>query len=62
MPSPEVYKKCLRAGYPVDKIVYERYDSLASEEDLEMLFDLLSSYKDARGNHPLITANCLVAS
>lgn len=62
MPSPEVFKKCLRAGYPVDKIVYERYDSLASEEDLELLFDLLSSFKDARGNHPLITANSLVAN
>ena len=62
MPSPEVYNKCLSAGYPVDKIVYEKYDSLASEEDLELLFGLLSSFKDARGNHPLITANSLVAN
>jgi len=62
MPSKDVYDKCLRAGYPVDKRPYERYDSIASEEDLELLFNLLSSYKDIKGNHPIITANCLVAN
>ncbi len=62
MPSKEVYDKCLKAGYPVDKRPYERYDSLASEDDLELLFDLLSSFKDMNGNHPVITANSLVAN
>jgi hypothetical protein len=62
MPSYEVYEKCLLAGYPVDKNAYERYDSLASEEDLTFLFDLLKSIKDYNGNHPLITANCVVAN
>jgi len=62
MPSREVYNKCLREGYPVDKISYERYDSLLSEEDLGMLFALLSSFKDINNNHPVITANCLVAN
>jgi len=62
MPSKEVYEKCLKAGYPVDKIAYERYDSLASEEDLELLFGMLSSFKDRFGNHPVITANCVVAN
>ena len=62
MPSREVYEKCLKAGYPVDKNAYERYDSLASEEDLSLLFDLLSSFKDKNGNHPVITANCVVAN
>jgi hypothetical protein len=40
MPSREVYEKCLRAGYPVDLIVYERYDSLVSKDDLELLYEL----------------------
>lgn len=62
MPSKEVYEKCLKAGYPVDKIAYERYDSIASEEDLELLFDLLLSYKDVNGCHPIFTANCMVAN
>ena len=62
MPSREVYEKCLKAGYPVDKIAYEKYDSLLSQDDLELLFDLLLSYHDKNGNHPLITANCVVAN
>lgn len=62
MPSKDVYNKCLTAGYPVDKISFEKYDSLLSEEDLEVLFDLLISYKDMKGNHPIITANSMVAN
>ena len=62
MPSREVYEKCLKAGYRVDKIAYERYDSLASEDDLELLFELLSSFRDYKDNHPVITANSLVAN
>lgn len=62
MPSRRVYEKCLEAGYQVDKIAYERFDSLASEEDLELLFDLLLSFRDHRGNHPVITGNALVAN
>ena len=62
MPSKDVFEKCLKAGYRVDLNPYERYDSLASEEDLELLFDLLSSFKDFNGNRPVITANCVVAN
>ena len=62
MPSREVYEKCLKAGYRVDKIAYERYDSLASDDDLELLFETLQAFKDRAGNHPVITANALVAN
>ena len=62
MPSKEVYLRCQKAGYPVDKIAYERYDSLASRDDLELLFDLLGSFKDVHRNPPVITANSLVAN
>lgn len=62
MPSREVYEKCLKAGYPVDKIAYERYDSLLSRNDLEMLFELMTGFRDKSGNHPVITANCVVAN
>jgi hypothetical protein len=57
-----VYEKCLNAGYRVDQHPYEKYDSLASDEDLEMLLNLLVSYKDSHGNHPIITANVLTAN
>jgi len=62
MPSKQVYQLCLKAGYPVDKISYERYDSIVSQDDLELLFDLLTSFKDTHGNPPVITSNCLVAN
>jgi len=62
MPSRSVYEKCLAAGYPVDQIPYERYDSLASVDDLELLFELLSSIRNDQGNPPVITANCIVAN
>jgi hypothetical protein len=62
MPSRDVYERCLAAGYPVDRSWYERYDSLLSETDLEALFTVLTSYTDERGNHPVITANVIVAN
>ena len=62
MPSRKIYKECLRSGYPVDRNPYERFDSLASKEDLELLFNLLLEFKDHRGVNPIITANCVVAN
>jgi len=62
MPSRKVYEQCLKAGYRVDNNPYESYDSLASEDDLELLFDLLNGYKDKNGNAPVITANILPAN
>ncbi|MBK1636531.1 hypothetical protein [Rhodovulum adriaticum] len=62
MPSRQVYERCLKAGYPVDRTWYERYDSLLSEDDLELLFGVLSSFRDAEGRHPVITANVIVGN
>ena len=62
MPSKKIYEKCIKAGYDVDQTKYERFDSLASEEDLELLFDLLQGFKDKKGNPPIITANVLTAN
>lgn len=62
MPSRSVYEECLRAGYPVDRIAYERFDAPLSNDDLEHLLELLSSFRDSKGKSPVITANCLVAN
>lgn len=62
MPSKIVYQKCLNAGYRVDKNLFSRYDSLLTSEDLDLLFNLLSNFKDQKGNAPIITANSLVAN
>jgi hypothetical protein len=62
MPSKEVYHALLKAGIPVDKCPYNKYDSLASEQDLVNLFEVLQSVKDQYGNPAVITANTIVAN
>lgn len=62
MPSKEIYDNLLKSGIRVDRCPYNRYDSLASEEDLSALFDVLTSFRDMNGNHPVITANTVVAN
>ena len=60
--SPEAYQALLKAGDHTDRDPFTRYDALASEDDLELLFEVLSRFKDDHGNHPIITANCAVAN
>ena len=62
IPSSEIKKILLSIGYDIDRCHYMKYDSLASEDDLELLFDLLRSIKSGNGKSPIITANCLVAN
>jgi hypothetical protein len=62
MPSKEVYKRLLKAGVRVDRCHYNKFDSLASEEDLQALFETVKKFKDKNGNHPIITANTIVAN
>lgn len=62
MPSRETYEKLLRSGDRVDQDPFIRYDALASESDLQHLFDTLTTYRDSNGRHPVITANCAVAN
>ncbi len=61
MPSKEVYQNILNTGIPIDKSPYCRYDSLATVEDLEALFTILEKFRDSNNNHPVITANALMA-
>jgi hypothetical protein len=62
MPSREVYERLLNAGITVDRCPYNKYDSLASEEDLSALFEVLTMFRDKNGNPPIITANTVVAN
>jgi hypothetical protein len=62
MPSKEVFLKLQKMGYKPENDPYLRYDSLASEEDLSALFDVLHSVKDKNGDPVSITANCVVAN
>ena len=62
MPSRDVYELLVKEGIPLYKATYNRYDSLASEEDLSALFEVLFSVRDKNGNPVKITANTIVAN
>ena len=62
MPSKVVYDEFLRRGVDVSRDPYCRYDSMATKHDLENLFDVLHSVKDANGHPAVITANTLSAN
>ena len=49
-------------GIPVNRCHYMLNDSLASEEDLSSLYEVLTGVVDVNSNHPVLTANCLVAN
>lgn len=62
MASKEALNYFLKLGYPVDKDPYNYFDALESNDDLELLLNVLSSVKDKNGNGAIFTANCLVAN
>lgn len=62
MSNKKDWDELLKGGYAVDKRPYERFDTLESAEDLEALFEVLCKYRDFNGNHPVITANMLMAN
>ena len=41
---------------------YLKYDTLASAEDLDALWNVLTSFKDISGKHPVITFNTVLAN
>jgi hypothetical protein len=49
-------------GLNVDAIHYDSVESLESNEDLEMLFDVLLQFKDKKGNHPVFTPMCIMGN
>jgi len=62
MPSKSVYETLKKYGIPVDRSPYCRFDALESNTDMEQLFDLLITFKDFKGNSPIITANTVVGN
>jgi len=61
-PSKEKLIALKKKGFDVDRCHYMLNDSLASEQDLEYLFDVLLKYKDKNEASPIITSNCLMAN
>lgn len=62
VPSSKVKGLLLDKGIRLNSLSYNCYDSLASEEDLVFLFDVLLKVKDIRGNPAKFTVNTVVAN
>jgi len=60
-PSREVYAKLEKLGLVRSDCRY-RMDTLATEEDLEQLFEVLESQRDMHGNAAVMTPVCNVAN
>lgn len=56
--SKTAYSNLISKGFKANSR-FDRYDSLETTQDLEMLFDTLSSVKDKNGNHPKFTCYSL---
>lgn len=62
MRSAEDKKALEKKGFDFTNQDFNLYDALESNEDLSHLFEVLSSYKDCEGNHPVITAVSIVGN
>lgn len=62
MSSLKSFERLKKAGVPVDTDHYNINDALESNNDLEMLFDTLSQFKDSTGRHPVMTGVNVVAN
>jgi len=56
------YEALKAKGLNVDATHYDTVESLESNTDLEMLFELLLSFKDSKGNHPVFTPMCIMGN
>ena len=63
MPSLEILHELEEKGiHFFNNFGYDTHDSLASDDDLTVLMDALSSVKDSNGNPAKLTMNCVVAN
>lgn len=61
MPSRKVYNILKKKGLVIDDH-YNRYDCIATVQDLSALFEVLYLFRDHKGKNPAITANCLLGN
>jgi hypothetical protein len=62
MPSKEVARLLKEKGAKVEENRYTRFDSLECNDDLTALYEVLTSFKDSSGKHPVITGVQIVAN
>lgn len=57
VPSSKSIERLKNKGVDLNKNAYTRFDGLERNSDVELLLEILSRFKDCKGNHPVITAN-----
>ena len=62
MPSIKVYNELIKSNIPVDRLSFDKHDSVESQDDLEALFKSLSSVTDSKGNPAVLTAFHVMAN
>ena len=62
MPNKKVFNTLQQEGYKPELNPYLKFDALASEEDLQALFECLNTVKESNGNPAKLTANAVMAN
>ncbi len=62
MPSSKTYHSLVKKIPTIQNDVYNKYDTIASSDDIEHIASSLASIKDIKGNHPVITCNFITAN
>jgi len=62
LPSKQAYDQFKQRGMDLASAVYNRYDSLESNDDLTALFDVLDKHKDIQHRNACFTANMILAN
>lgn len=62
MSGKEAYNNLTNAGVAINDSHFIANDALESNTDLEMLFDVLTKFKDKTDRHPVFTAACVVTN
>ncbi len=60
--SQESYGKLLAGGIPVDRNVHTRYETMATAEDLETLYEVLEAFTDKNGRAAVFTPFTIMAN
>ncbi|UPT70027.1 MAG: polysaccharide (de)acetylase [Flavobacterium sp. JAD_PAG50586_2] len=62
IPDKKAFALLLNQGLIKPNDPFSKYDALENAEDLIALFSVLKKFKDSQGNHPVFTANMVMAN
>ena len=62
MPTKDAYDDFISKGVDLSRTNYNRLDTLESQKDLGLLFEVLKSFKDSTGRPAVFTANFVVGN